>query len=239
MKAGTRFSRGLWAVVILLSVIGCAVVVRRAVNLWPIVMHGYRPRAAPANPRLAQLGTLDDLFAHYPYLTLIHILPGFLFMILGPLQFSAAIRARHLRWHRWSGRLFLVCAGIIGVSALVMSLGMPAIGGVNQAAATTLFGCFFLLALAKAFWHIRRREIALHREWMIRGFATGLAVAAIRPIIGFFFATRPLTGLTPHEFFGTAFWIGFVLSLMAAETWIHVTGPQRYGMATTSRATQD
>jgi len=83
------------------------------------------------------------------------------------------------------------------------------------------------------------REIALHREWMIRGFATGLAVAAIRPIIGFFFATSPLTGLTPHEFFGTAFWIGFVLSLMAAEAWIHVTATQRYGMATASRATQD
>jgi hypothetical protein len=29
--------------------------------------------------------------------------------------------------------------------------------------------------------------------------------------------------LTPHEFFGIAFWIGFVLQLMAAEAWIHVT----------------
>ena len=202
-------------------------------------MHGYHPPATSSNPRLAQLGALDDLFAHYPYLTLIHILPGLFFMILGPLQFSATIRARHARWHRWSGRTFLICAGVIGVSALVMSFGMPAIGGVNQAAATTLFGVFLLFALGKAFWHIRRREIALHREWMIRGFATGLAVAAIRPIIGFFFATSPLTGLTPHEFFGTAFWIGFVLSLMAAEAWIHVTATQRYGMATASRATQD
>jgi hypothetical protein len=73
------------------------------------------------------------------------------------------------------------------------------------------------------FRHIRRREIALHREWMIRAFSIGLAVATIRPIIGFFFATSRFTGLTPYEFFGTAFWIGFVLHLIAAEAWIHST----------------
>ena len=48
--------------------------------------------------------------------------------------------------------------------------------------------------------------------------------AAIRPIIGVLFATSRFSGLTPREFFGTAFWIGFTLSLMVAETWIHVTG---------------
>jgi hypothetical protein len=106
-----------------------------------------------------------------------------------------------------------------------MSFGMPAIGGINQAAATTLFATFFLFALSKAFRHIRRHEVAEHREWMIRAFSVGLAVATIRPIIGMFFATSRLTGLTPHEFFGIAFWIGFVLHLMAAEAWIHATLP--------------
>jgi len=60
-------------------------------------------------------------------------------------------------------------------------LRMPAIGGINQATATTLFATFFLFALCKAFWYIRQREVALHREWMIRAFAVGLAVATIRP----------------------------------------------------------
>ena len=152
-------------------------------------------------------------------------------MLLGPLQFNSRIRARHLRWHRLSGRIFVVCGLVIGITALVMSFGMPAIGGVNQAAATTLFGTFFLFALGRAFWLIRRREIDLHREWMIRAFAIGLAVATIRPIIGIFFATSRLSGLTPHEFFGIAFWIGFVLHLIAAESWIHATRPQPYAAA--------
>ena len=112
-------------------------------------------------------------------------------------------------------------------SALVMSFEMPAITGVNQAAATTLFGAFFLVALGKAVWHIRRKEVALHREWMIRAFAVVLAVATIRPIIGIFFATRGISGLSPREFFGTAFWIGFTVQLMAAEAWIRSTAVER------------
>ena len=94
---------------------------------------------------------------------------------------------------------------------------MPAIGGVNQAAATTLFGLFFLFALGKAFRQILKRDVALHREWMIRAFSIGLAVATIRPIVAVFFATSRFSGLTPYEFFGTAFWIGFVMHLIAAE----------------------
>jgi uncharacterized membrane protein len=193
------------------------------VHLLPIVVSGYHPPATPSNPIAAQFAALDDLFAHHPFLTLVHIVPGFLFMILGPLQFSSTIRSQHLRWHRLSGRVFVVCGIVIGISALVMSFGMPAVGGFNQAATTTLFASFFLFALCKAFWHIQRCETVLHREWMIRAFSVGLAVATIRPIIGAFFATSRFSGLTPTEFFGTAFWIGFVLHVMAAEAWIRAT----------------
>jgi len=227
MKPGIRVRRAIWGLVIFLAFIGSAVAVRRMVHLVPIIVGGYHPPGVTSNSVAAQFGALDDLFARYPILTLVHIVPGLLFMVLGPLQFSPTIRARHLRWHRWSGRVFVVCGVVIGISALVMSFGMPAIGGLNQAAATTLFASFFLFALCKAFWHIRRREIPLHREWMIRAFSIGIAVATIRPIIGTFFATSRFSGLTPHEFFGIAFWIGFVLHLIAAEAWIHAASPQQ------------
>jgi len=227
MEPGIRLRRALWSAVIFLAVIGVAVAVRRIAVLSPIVFHGYSPPVV-SNPRAAQFAALDQVFAHHPILTLIHVIPGVLFMILGPLQFSATIRARHLRWHRLSGRVFLVCSLIIGVSALGMSFSMQSIGGVNQAAATILFAIFFLVSLGKAFWHIRRREIVLHREWMIRAYAVGLAVATIRPIIGIFFATSHWSGLTPSQFFGTAFWIGFVLQLIAAECWIHATQPEGF-----------
>jgi uncharacterized membrane protein len=226
MEPGVRLRRALWCVVIFLAVIGAAVAIRRIIYLGPILVTGYSPPAVASGSRAAQFVALDDLFARHPILTMIHILPGLLFMVLGPFQFSQSIRARHLQWHRWNGRIFVATGFIIGISALVMSFTMQSIGGVNQAAATILFGSFFLFALSKAFWHIRRREVALHRQWMIRAFAIGLAVATIRPIVGIFFATSRFSGLTPTQFFGTAFWIGFVLHLIAAEAWIHATLPQ-------------
>src|SRR4029077_4005707 len=227
MKDAKRAGRWVWGAVIFLAAIGSAVALRRIVHLVPVVIGAYRPPAAAPKPALAQLTALDDLFARYPILTLVHIVPGLFFMLLGPWQFSATIRARHVRWHRWNGRIFVCCGVVIGVSALLMSFGMPAIGGANQAAATTLFGAFFLVSLGKAVWHIRRKEVVLHRESMIRAFAVGLAVATIRPIIGIFFATSRVSGLTPREFFGIAFWIGFTAQLMAAEAWIHWTAGGR------------
>jgi hypothetical protein len=159
---------------------------------------------------------MDDIFAHSPVLTLIHIIPGLVFMLLGPFQFTS-------RWHRISGRLFLASGMIIGITALVMSFAMPAIGGANQAVATTMFSLFFLYALFKAFQHILQHKITTHREWTIRAYSIGLAVATIRIINGIFFATSSITGLTPHEFFGIGFWMGFVIHLIVAEVWISKT----------------
>jgi uncharacterized membrane protein len=141
-------------------------------------------------------------------------------MILGPLQFLPAIRTRHPRFHRRSGRIFLLCGLVIGVTALIMPFVMTPIGGVNEAAGVLLFAVYFLTALGKAFRHILHGRVALHREWMIRAFAIGLAVATIRPIIALFFA---FSRLSPHVFFGTAFWIGFSLHAIVAEVWINST----------------
>ena len=166
---------------------------------------------------------MDIGFSQHKLLTFVHVLPGVLFMVLGPMQFSRTIRSRYLKFHRWSGRVFLVCCAIIATSALLMSFQM-AIGGANETTATTLFALLFVFCLTKAFIHIRRREVLLHREWMIRGFAIGLGVATVRPIVGAFFATRRLS---PHEFFGTAFWLGFTINLIAAEAWINYTRTRR------------
>lgn len=222
-----RLHRLLWPTTIFLCLIGIAIITRRSVHLIPIVLQGYHPPAAPRNPALTQFASTDDIFARHPILTLIHILPAVLFVTLGPLQFNGSLRARRPQWHRVSGRVFLIAATIVGVSALIMSFAMPAIGGIAQAAATTVFSLYFLFALAKAFRHIRRREFALHREWMIRAFAIGLAVATIRPIVGLLvaitIATRGLAALNLHAIFGPAFWLGFLLHATLAELWVRST----------------
>jgi uncharacterized membrane protein len=214
-RALVRFVR---VAVIFLALIGLAVATRRTVVLL-------KPGALSArnNPAVA----LDAAFTDRRTLTLVHILPGMLFMVLGPLQFVRGLRAKYPQVHRWSGRIFLAASAVIGVTGLTLAFGKT-IGGVDEKAAVTLFGSFFLIALAKGLWHTLRREFAQHREWMIRGYAIGLAVAAVRPIMGTFFAAAVLHGHQPQprEFFGTAFWIGFTLQMIAAEIWINYTRPR-------------
>jgi len=161
----------------------------------------------------------DAGFWQHPILTFVHIVPGALFMVLGPFQFVPSIRVRRLWQHRWSGRLFVASGYVIGISALFMTAQM-AIGGANERAAILLFDAAFLFSLTRAMWHIRHRDIVRHREWMIRAFGIGLGVATTRPIVGAFFAARQLT---PQEFFGIAFWLGFTVTAVAAEWWITTT----------------
>jgi uncharacterized membrane protein len=199
--------RILWLATLLLVLIGVAIVVRRTLNLFG-----------------SSAGPLDAGFAQHRLLTMLHIVPGLFFVVLAPLQFVQGLRRRRPRLHRWTGRAVLVLGAIIGSTALVMSPQM-AIGGANETAATMLFATLFLFALAKGFLAIRRGRVALHREWMLRAFAIGMAVTTTRPIVGAFFATGRLTHLTPHDFFGIAFWLSFTIHLIAAEARINYTRP--------------
>jgi uncharacterized membrane protein len=217
MNPNRTLVRFLWTAVIFLAFIGLAVAARRTIVLL-------RPETVSSakNPAVQ----LDAHFANHATLTLAHILPAMLFMVLGPLQFIRRLRSKYPQFHRWSGRIFLTASAVVGATGLTMAFGKT-IGGVDEKAAITLFGTFFLIALAKALLHALRKEFVLHREWMIRGYAIGLAVATIRPIMATFFAAALLRGYAPEprQFFGTAFWIGFTLQMIAAEIWINYTRP--------------
>ncbi|HUA13721.1 MAG TPA: DUF2306 domain-containing protein [Verrucomicrobiae bacterium] len=211
MAASKPASRLAWFAITFLVVIGIAAVTRRTlVLLWPAQFG-----AGHSNPAAA----LDTGFARHRALTLVHILPGAMFLGLAGLQLAPGIRRKHLQFHRWSGRFLVGLGLVIGISALIMSYTMN-IGGPNEAAATTLFAIIFLICLVKAYLFIRRKDVRRHREWMIRAYAVTLGVATTRPIVGMFFAFRRLT---PHEFFGIAFWLGFTITFLAGEAWIDYT----------------
>lgn len=168
--------------------------------------------------------TFSIRYVEHPWVALLHIVPGMLFLILAPFQFMPRVRRRHIRLHRSLGWLIVPTAGISGVFALVAAFRFPAFGGLITQAATLFFGVIFLFSLIKAIYHIRRKEVHLHREWMIRLFAVGLGVATIRLFIGLSLA---LSDLGFEEVFGVAFWLGLGVNLLVAELWIQYTRPVR------------
>ncbi|HTD99120.1 MAG TPA: DUF2306 domain-containing protein [Mucilaginibacter sp.] len=229
-ERNSKSVRWLWGITIFLVLIGIIIVYRRLTFIAALnTPEGYVPGVTKSNSPVP-----DDGFAAHPLLTLTHIIPGLLFMLLAPLQFLKRLRTRYPRAHCFMGYIVLVSGLIIGTTAIIMGFTMT-IGGITETLAATVFGIAFLFSLLKAYLHIIKREITLHREWMIRALAIGLAVSTTRPIVGIFFATSRFTGLTVHQFFGVAFWIAFVLHVAVAEIWIRHTR-KTYGILKPSQA---
>jgi len=191
-------SKSVWIAAVVLCVIGAAAILRRLIVL-----------------PMASSNALDAHFQAETRTLLLHLIPSLIFVILLPLQFLPSIRQRSLKLHRWIGRIIMTAGIVAAVSALALSL--HPVGGLAEGSATIFFGCFFLFSLAKAWWHIRHRRIVEHREWATRMTSIALGVATVRPIMAVFFATSRVTGLTPHDFFGPAMWLGFTITYLAGE----------------------
>lgn len=202
-------TKAVMAVVCLLALVGMVAAIGRTVTLASTL----------AGEPLPPAGSFDGGFARNPALTLLHILPGFFFMVLGPFQFVAKLRSRNLNVHRWCGRVYVACGLVTGVTALMLGV-VVGFGGATETSAVVFFSTLFLVFLAKALRHILHREIDLHREWMIRAFALGLSISTMRPLVGLFFA---LTDLSFPEILGIVFWLAFSLHLVVAEVWVHHT----------------
>ena len=156
---------------------------------------------------------LDTYFKAHAALTWTHILCALGYVLLLPFCF----------WKRTEdspavARLFFGLGFFVAATAYAMN--RYAIGGWVERSAILVFNTLFLAELARAlFLHVANHRSDA-RVWSIRATAVLLGIATTRPVVGVFFATSRLTGLTPHQFFGYAFWIGFSINTVAIELWL-------------------
>lgn len=208
-KYESIFRTILWITVVLLILIilTFAIIRLRDVNL------------AVSSETMPPKDTIEYGYARRPLLTYLHILPGILFVLFGAMQFIKSFRNRFINIHRWIGRIYLLLGLVIGITAIIMGL-LIRFGGIVESSAVTIFGIYFLFGLLRAYTHIRNKEYQLHREWMIRAYSIGLAVATMRPVIGLLIA---FTNIPFNKFFGYTFWFAFIIHFMVAEIWIRYT----------------
>lgn len=185
------------------AVIALAVVLRRLVEFAHPSSHGRPP----------QMAAIDATFASHELVTILHIVPAAIFVIL-----AVAVLLRRTT-SNWLERLFFLFGAITGATAYAMTL--YAIGGWVERSAVLVFDTWFLFSLGRAYWFRFHGENAPKREWMTRAVAILLGIATTRPVMGFFFATSPRTHLSPNQFFGIAFWIGFSINAIVIELWLH------------------
>jgi hypothetical protein len=168
----------------------------------------FPPRNAPP-----QLAGLDALFASHAALTFAHILPALAFVVIAPW-----VILRPAPRSAWAERLLFPLGVIVGLTAYAMSI--YSIGGWTERSAVLFFNTLFLYCLAQAYGYNLRGEGLLKRRWMLRAVVILLGIATTRPVMGVFFATSRLTHLTPSQFFGIAFWIGFSINTIGVELWL-------------------
>jgi hypothetical protein len=181
-------------------VIAVAVVLRRIVALI------HPQQSAPP-----QLAALDAAFRSHAVLTLAHILPALAFVAVAPFVYL-----RRFAGAAWPRRVLFPLGFVVGITAYAMS--KYSIGGWVERSAVLLFNSLFLFSLFRAGQF--RRDPVLQLQWLTRAIAVLLGIATTRPVMGIFFATSRLTHLSPQQFFGIAFWIGFSINTAIVELWL-------------------
>jgi hypothetical protein len=169
-----------------------------------------------------QVAQLDAAFAGHAILTLLHIVPAAILVLLFPFLLS-----RRFGSSRLLKGSFFALGTWVGLTAYAMN--GYAIGGWIERSAVLLFNSLFLLTLGRTYLYWRREDRASERKWMLRAVAVILGIATTRPVMGAFFATSPLTHLEPSQFFGLAFWIGFSINSLAMELWLRTTARRTMG----------
>lgn len=134
----------------------------------------------------------------------VHIVTAGLALALGPVQFLRPIRRRWPAVHRATGMAYVVCVALGATSGLVIAT-------VNRAGIVGFLGFGTLAVLwAVSTWHAvvaaRRRDLANHAAWMIRGFALTFAAVTLRSWTAILILLQTAAGATdPEQMFANAY----------------------------------
>lgn len=158
-----------------------------------------------------------------PVPVVLHIVCVTLFCVLGALQFAPAFRRRSPGWHRRAG--WLVVGGGLGaaLTGVWMTLFYPHVEGDGALlfAFRLLFGSLMAACVVLGVSAIRRKDIASHRAWMLRGYAIALGAGtqAVVHLLWIPFLGQP--GVLARALLMGA---GWTINLVAAEWWLRARG---------------
>ncbi|QBI56486.1 DUF2306 domain-containing protein [Streptomonospora litoralis] len=206
---------------------------RRRVALWGVTVLSVGTLAVIVlpylgfDPNASQVGIRPDVPFHFPLL-LVHIFTGGIALLLGPLQFFAAIRRRAPRVHQVVGRAYLLAgvlpSGIAGFGVAVLSTGGPV-----AAWGFAMLSVFWLVSAGYGVAAARRRDFRAHERWMRRNFAATFAGFTLRAWLGLLVAAQlfllePVYGGDFDALFavayGAAAWLCWVPNVLFVEWWM-------------------
>ena len=193
------------------------VLVGTVLSLAPFVLPPEAHRAF-ARPLYGDL-YVDEQFARLaerPLTEAAHRIAGVVFMLAGWTQFTPKIRARRWAVHRWLGRIFLALSVLVAATGIVFAVAVP-FGGFALTALVLVYAPIMLWSSWRAFTCARQRQIARHREWVLRCFSIGLGVVTLRLIFVILAAFGPAGD---RELLAVSGWIAWTGHTLAVEWWL-------------------
>lgn len=144
-----------------------------------------------------------------------HVSSGLLALIIGPFQFWKTFRNKYLTFHRWLGRIYLIAIliGTICSTILAWTTGIK----VNFSWAFSLQGLAFawIITSAMAYISIRRKQLAQHKEWMIRSYVVTFAFVMFRWIESLSITINLMDSF--EERGPTVIWLSWTIPLLITE----------------------
>jgi uncharacterized membrane protein len=138
-----------------------------------------------------------------------HGLGGSFALFLGATQFSSRLRRKHIRVHRFCGKLYIAGVFLLAPVAITMAFS---ISPWFMIPFTTIQSLALLAFTAAAYRSIRRQNIAQHREWMVRSYSVVLIFLEGRVLMAI-----PVLARHGMDSVVLVNWACLVLSLVCAE----------------------
>jgi uncharacterized membrane protein len=108
------------------------------------------------------------------HLLIPHTLCAVTALLAGPMQFSSRLRQRHLKFHRVLGRIYAISVFIGALTGIARAAGRPGMPGTCMQAAA------WVVCTTAAFITARNRQIAQHRQWMVRSYSVTFTFVSTR-----------------------------------------------------------
>lgn len=165
---------------------------------WYIVSTYWLPQDGGSQSRW------DSLEADYGFAFLAHVGLAIGIFAAGPLQLIPQLRARFPRFHRWSGRVYLVSVAIASAGGLYMIWVHSDVGGVGVQLGTSISALLAAFFGWRAISFARAHKFNLHRRYALRLFIAGASVWFFRIQLMLWLMISGGKGIDPETFHGPA-----------------------------------
>lgn len=122
-------------------------------------------------------GYRNPRFANNQFWFVAHILGATCSLFLGPIQFWKSIRIKYLKFHRLSGKIYILGTLIAAVSAFRLALVFDCVGCRFSLIPLSLL---LFATTALAWYSIKQKNITAPKQFMVRSYTCALAFVFVR-----------------------------------------------------------